>query len=202
MQLQMPVSALPAGKQKLIAAALRISARDGSSLSSLGLRELAREAGLNHNTFYRHFREPSELVQAVAESIAAQFMVGMKELRLRAARRGDATRDAVEYFLDFVKANPDVFIVGVRELHSAGSPTRTVLLRVLESIARESEEQISALGLAPGVERAALLQVALDITYYLFCHALDLLDRPRERKAIAAQMVQYIRRQFLGAMAR
>jgi len=44
------------GKRLLMEAALRLTSTS-RSLSSLGLRELAREAGLNPNTFYRHFRD-------------------------------------------------------------------------------------------------------------------------------------------------
>jgi TetR/AcrR family transcriptional regulator, fatty acid biosynthesis regulator len=193
-------SGLPAGKQKLIDAALRLSARDGTTLSSLGLRELAREAGLNHNTFYRHFRRADELGQAAAEEVAAQLMSGIKEIRRRAARRADATLGVVEYFIDFVLGSPDVFIVGARELHSIASPMRAVLLRVLEDIARESVDQISAQDLAPLLPRELLFYVSLDITNYLFDHSLDVIDRPQNRKQLTAQFVAHIRRQFFGAM--
>ena len=191
----------PAGKQKLIEAALRLAARDGITLSSLGLRELAREAGLNHNTFYRHFRDPEALGQAAAESIAAQLMSGLKDVRRRAARHADATEGAVEYFLDFVSANPDVFAVGTRELHSLASPMRGVLERVLETVAHESVGQITAQNLVPLANRELLFEVSLDITRHLFSHALDVIERPQDRQRLTVRLVQHIRRQFLGAMA-
>ena len=50
---------LAGGKLKLVQAALRLITQS-RSLTSLGLRELAREAGLNPNTFYRHFRNLDE----------------------------------------------------------------------------------------------------------------------------------------------
>ncbi len=193
--------ALPVGKQKLIAAALSLAARDGTMLSSLGLRKLAREAGLNHNTFYRHFDGPEALGQAAAEQIAAQIMSGMKRVRQRASRHADATEGAVEYFLDFVQANPEVFLVSVRELHSIDSPMRAVLQRVLETIADESVAQINAMNLVPAMPPQQLYQAALDITHYLFVHALDVIDRPQDQKQLAARFVAYIRRQFLGAIA-
>ncbi len=192
---------LPAGKQKLIDAALRLAARDGMSLSSVGLREMAREAGLNHNTFYRHFQRPEELLQAAADEVAAQIMAGMKEVRRRAARHADATVGAVEYFLDFVQANPQIFVVFARELNCIASPIRAVLLGVLNGIADESVEQINARNLVPLKDPELLFQVSLDITNYLFARSLDLIDRPKERKQLAAQLVAHIRRQFLGAIA-
>jgi len=174
------------GKQRLIAAALRLA---------------AREAGLNHNTFYRHFENAGDLVAAAAEEIAAQLMVGLKAVRQNASRHADATVGAVEYFLDFVEANPDVIVVGTRELHSLASPMRAVLQRVLETIAHESVEQITSQNLVKLESREQLFQVSLDITRYMFSHGLDLIERPQGRSEIVAKLTAHIRRQFLGSIA-
>jgi AcrR family transcriptional regulator len=173
------------GKRRLLDAALRLAGRDGVTLSSLGLRELAREAGLNHNTLYRHFRDTEELGPAVAEEVATQVMAGMKEVRRKSEKHADATLGAVKYFLDFVRDNPQVFIVGLRELHSASTPMRTILLRVLESIAQESVDQITAMDLVPGLDRDTLRRVTLDITYYMFYRSLDYIERPDDRGLIS-----------------
>lgn len=189
------------GKRRLIDAALRLAGRDGVTLSSLGTRELAREAGLNHNTLYRHFRDTGELGPAVAEEVAGRIMAGMKEVRRKSQKHADATLGAVKYFLDFVRDNPYVFVVGLRELHSASTPMRAILLRVLDSIALESTEQIVAMDLVPGLEREALRRVTLDIAYYMFYRSLDFLESPERRSVISQQMVEFIRLQFLGAMS-
>jgi TetR/AcrR family transcriptional regulator, fatty acid biosynthesis regulator len=192
---------IPDGKRRLIDAALRLAGRDGVPLSALGTRELAREAGLNHNTLYRHFRDSSELGQAVAEQVAEHIMAGMKEVRRRSQRHADATQGAVKYFLDFARDNPHFFSVGLRELHSAGTPTRAMLLRVLESMAQESVEQIVSMDLVPGVERETLHRICLDMIYYMFYRALDCIEQPQRRTQIAQQMVDFIRLQFFGAMS-
>jgi AcrR family transcriptional regulator len=190
------------GKRRLLDAALRLAGRDGVTLSSLGLRELAREAGLNHNTLYRHFRDTGELGPAVAEEVAEQLMAGMKEIRQRSAKHADATRGSVEYFLDFVKENPQAFIVGLRELHSASTPMRDILLRVLDTIALESVDQIMSMNLVRMQDRDTLFRVCLDITYYMFYRSLDFIERPKDRALIVKQMVDFIRLQFFGAIAR
>lgn len=198
---QQEVVGFPAGKQRLIEAALRLAARDGTALSAVGLREMAREADLNHNTFYRHFRNAEDLAIAAAEEISAQLMSGLKAIRKGAARHADATVGAVKYFLDFVEANPDVIAVGARELHNRASPMRPVLKWMLETIARESVEQIASQNLVKLENRELLFEVSLDITNYMFAHGLDVIDRPQDRAVIAAKMVAHIRRQFLGAIA-
>jgi TetR/AcrR family transcriptional regulator, fatty acid biosynthesis regulator len=191
----------PAGKQKLIEAALRVCARDGITLSSLGLRELAREAGLNHNTFYRHFENIEELAEAAASEIAARIMAGMKDVRARSEKHADATVGAVEYFLDFVQRSPEAFIVGLRELHGGPPRMREIFHKVVDGIARESVEQITGMNLAPGLSRETLLQTTTPIAHYMFYRARDLIDHPGERARIADEMVCFIRTQFFGALA-
>lgn len=188
------------GRRRLIQAAQRLSA-GGTSLSALGLRELAREAGLNHNTFYRHFGHIDELGQAVAEEIATRIMAGMKEVRKNAARHADANRGAAEYFLDFVRRNPEPFVIGLRELYSTSTPMRRVIQRVLEQIAAESVQQIVGMNLVPGLHEKDMLRATTAITHYMFHRSLDYLEQPQQRAEILDQIVDFTYAQFLGALA-
>lgn len=190
---------VPDGKRRLIDAAMRLAVQ-GTGFSALGIRELAREAGLNHNTFYRHFDTLEDLTQAVARNLSRHLMDGMREVRARAARHADATQGAVDYFLDFVARDPGPIVVGLRELHGGSPGIRRSLRQIVEEIAQESVEQIVDLQLAPGLSATALLQVTRPITYYMFYRALDFIDAPKRRAEIAADMVRFIRQQFLGAM--
>lgn len=198
LSLEKPVHA--EGKQRLIEAALKFCAREGITLSSLGLRELAREAELNHNTFYRHFGGLEELAQAAAEEVARQLMTGLRDVRQRAQKHVDATRGSVEYFLAFVLEHPAPFIVGLRETHSLHSPMRSVLQQVLAQIAQESADQITELDLVPGVDRPSLVQATSAITYHMFYRALDVIEQPARRRQIGEQIVYFIRTVFLGAV--
>ncbi|MGV2479949.1 UNVERIFIED_CONTAM: TetR family transcriptional regulator, partial [Salmonella enterica subsp. enterica serovar Weltevreden] len=67
-----PTPVVAQGKKLLMKAALRMSARVGS-IGSLGLRELAREAGVDPTTFYRHFKSFDELGLAVMQGLADQL---------------------------------------------------------------------------------------------------------------------------------
>ncbi|MDR3414556.1 MAG: TetR family transcriptional regulator [Nevskia sp.] len=188
------------GKQKLIDAALRLGAR-GTGLDGIGLRELAREAGLNPTTFYCHFDSMEHLAQTVAEAAAAQIMAGIQDVRAHVAKHADVTRCSVEFFLDFVVKQPDVFRVGLRELHGGSPAIRAILRRVLDQIAEESVEQIEHFDLMPGADRALLRQATGGVTYYMFYRALDCAERPQLRAALADEMVQYIRMVFTGSRA-
>ena len=188
------------GKRRLVQAALRLSAR-GASLSALGLRELAREAGLNHNTFYRHFTHIDELGQAAAEEVARQLMAGMKQVRQNAMTHPDVNLAAARYFLVFVQENPEPFIVGVREAHSVATPMRGVIQQVLRRIASESVEQITSMNLAPGIDDDALLRATSAITYHMLYRALDCIEHPEHEPVIVEEIADFIRMQFLGAAA-
>lgn len=180
---------------------MRLAAREGAILSTLGLREIAREAGLNHNTFYRHFEDLDDLGLAAAETLAAQLMRGLGKIRRDSAHHADATTGAVSFFLDFARDNSELILVGLRELHCHKSPMRKPMQRVLDDIAAESVDQILSMELVRGLGRESLGQATSAITYYMFCRALDYLERPRKRQEISAEIVAFIRAQFLGRIA-
>lgn len=188
---------MPDGKRRLIDAALRLSAK-GKSLSSLGLRELGREAGLNHNTFYRHFQNTDELGSIAAHEIARDVMLAMKEIRLNAEKHSDATVSAAKYFYDFVLQNPQLFIVCSRELHSSSNPMRATVKAVIHEISVESVDQIISLGLSPSLSNENLLKATSAITYYLFYRSLDYIENPLDREEILSETIFYIRTQFIG----
>lgn len=196
----LPVSDMADGKRRLIDAALRLAAQ-GSSLSALGLRELGREAGLNHNTFYRHFRSTDELGAAAVQEVSRDVMAAMKEIRRNAAKHADATVGAAEYFFAFVLQHPQLFIVGLRELHSTSTPMRKALQDVIRDISVESVDQIVSLNLAPGLAPDALLQATSAITHYLFYRSLDCIENPQAREQIVLEAVHFMRAQFLGMSA-
>lgn len=189
------------GRQRLIEAALRLGAREGTPLNAIGLRELAREADLNHNTFYRHFNDVEDLAQAAAQQAAQELMVGMKQVRKQSRKHADATVGAVRYFLDYVQRNPEVFIVGLRELHGGPPNIRQLFRKVLDDIALESVEQITSMKLAPGLGRDVLLMATSSITYCMFYRSIEYIEYPNERKRISTQLEKFIRMQFLGAAA-
>ncbi len=193
-------AALPDGKRRLLDAALKLAAQ-GTGFGSLGIRELAREAGLNHNTFYRHFSDLEDLARSVAQELADNFMASMKRVRAESAKHADATVGAAELILEQVRKDPAPFVVGLRELHGGSPEIRHMLRGVLEDIAQQSVEQISSMNLAPGLTEKYIYQVTRPVTYYMLYKAVECLDEPERRDRIAEEIVSFIRQQFLGAYA-
>ena len=209
--------AVAQGKRLLMEAAVRLMAHS-RSLSSLGLRELAREAGLNPNTFYRHFQSVDELGLAIIEHIAVQLRQPLRDLRRQAAasamqlpagpkvlgadiNRGRMVCEkTVQLCCHFVAQNPHAFIVGMRELHGASPMLRSALREIMEAFAEDMAEDILELQLVPGVEMAAIRRLASIISRQLFQASLDYLEQDDQRAQISAQSEEMIISLFAGAM--
>lgn len=207
------------GKRQLMAAALRLSS-SGRSLSSIGLRELAREAGLNPNTFYRHFRDVDDLGMALIEDISSQLRQPLRDLRREAAARAACceqlklpmlfgidmqrgrrvTHETVQLFFDFVDQHPTVFLIGVRELHGASPRLRQALIAVMDEFAEDMTEDIGNFKLLPAnLSAAQVRQIAYMVSHNLFGQVLDYLGQPERQAAIRALAEEQIILLFTGA---
>jgi AcrR family transcriptional regulator len=207
------------GKRQLMAAALRLSSTS-RSLSSIGLRELAREAGLNPNTFYRHFRDLDDLGMALIHDISSQLRQPLRDLRREAAARAvrssklslpmlfgidlqrgrRVTHETVQLFFDFVDQHPGVFIMGVRELHGSSPRLRQALLTVMDEFAEDMAEDIRDFKLLPAnLSEGQVRQISHMVSHNLFQQVLDYLGQPQRQAAIRALAEEQIILQFTGA---
>ncbi|MEN0108263.1 MAG: TetR family transcriptional regulator [Pseudomonas sp.] len=211
-----PKTVTAQGKRLLLDAALRLAAVS-RSLSGLGLRELAREAGLNPNTFYRHFKTVDDLGLAMIAEMAARIRQPLRDLRFEAAARagqdspptlafgvdlGRGQRvcsETVELFFEYAAQNPQAFIVGVRELHGSSKVLREALEQMMEDFAGDMAEDLGTLQLLPSLEPAAVRQVSSMISRQLFQQSLDYIEQVEQRPAICAQAQQQILMMFAGA---
>src|SRR5687768_12007524 len=101
-------------RDDLLAAALRLIGPH-RSVSSLSLREVAREAGIAPNSFYRQFRDIDELAVALID-LAGQSLrriVGAARHRAKADR--EVVRSSVEAFFEQVRADDKLLHVLLRE---------------------------------------------------------------------------------------
>ncbi len=187
------------GRQRLIQAALRIGA-SRRSLQSLGLRELAREAGLNPNTFYRHFGSLEELSQAIIDELGRDLRTNLRGIR-RTVRSpvAEATPRTVEYVFDFAARNPDAFIVAVRELHGAMPGVREALQRMIADVAQEMVEDVQFLNIGPALAEATLRDISHTVVTHVFHQTLDYIEFPGRRSQILRQTVRFIDMLFVGA---
>ena len=193
------MNTLAGGKLKLVQAALRLIT-ETRSLTSLGLRELAREAGLNPNTFYRHFRNLDEFGLQVLGYIAEDMKAGVRQLRQMADSSEQASHDTVTFVYHYFLANPAATTVAVRELHGPSPVLRRALEAQLDASAREMAEDILDRGLVPGVEAAVVHEVSHMTIRYILFRAMDYIEKPEQRERIQVETERFINRQFRGAL--
>lgn len=205
------------GRQRLMSAALQLAATT-RSLASLGLREVARTAGLNPNTFYRHFRNFDELGLAVIAELTGDLRRGLRERRLRPAAEGvrlnagadpaEALRRAqaivsasVGLVLDFVADHRQACIVGIREMHGSSAALRRAMRRVLDEMADDIAEDVLGALQLPGLPRAEVEEISRLIVRQMTFFAADYMEHPEQREAIRQQAERFILLLFWGALA-
>ncbi|MBW4934919.1 TetR family transcriptional regulator [Marinobacter sp. F4206] len=193
------MSVLTGGKLKLVQAALRLIT-ESRSLTSLGLRELAREAGLNPNTFYRHFRNLDEFGLNVLGYIAEDMKAGVRELRRTADTSEQAAHDTVSFVYHYFLANPAATTVAVRELHGPSPILRRALEAQLDASAREMAEDIIDRDLVKAVAPDTIHEISHMTIRYILFRAMDYIDQPAQRERIQLETERFINRQFRGAM--
>lgn len=214
-----PSTALAQGKRLLMEAALNLTA-NSRSLSALSLRELAREAGLNPNTFYRHFKNLDDMGMAIIEEMSGQIRQPLRDLRRRAAesvippgspptsweenapinfvRSVQVNKETVKLFFDYVESNPNAFIMGVRELHGASPTLRKALRKLMVSFAEDMADDIEMLNLLPVLERAPVFEMAETISREMFLLSMDYIEQPGNRELIAQKAENMIMTLSMG----
>ena len=116
---------VPAGRravisrEDLIAAALALLGPH-RSVSTLSLREVAREAGIAPNSFYRHFRDVDELAVALIEEAGAALRKIIGSARLRATDGTNVVRGSIEVFMEQLTSDEKFLHILMRE-GTAGS---------------------------------------------------------------------------------
>jgi AcrR family transcriptional regulator len=188
------------GRQRLIAAALRLGASK-RSLQVLGLRELAREAGLNPNTFYRHFASLEQLSQAIIDELGRDIRTNLRGIRRTVqSPLAEATPRTIEYVFDYALRNPDAFTVAVRELHGATPALREALQRMIADVAQEMVEDVQFLNITPGLHVDTLREISRVVVTQVFLQTLDYIEQPERRAQILRETVRFIDMLFAGAL--
>lgn len=85
------------------------------SVSSLSLREVAREAGIAPNSFYRHFRDIDELAIALIEQAGSALRNIIGTARQRASRERSVVQSSMEVFMEQLRLEQGYLRLLLRE---------------------------------------------------------------------------------------
>ncbi|MDX1588990.1 MAG: TetR family transcriptional regulator [Oleiphilaceae bacterium] len=209
------------GKELLINAALKLAAKRRSFLA-LGLRELGREAGLNPNTFYRHFKSLDDLGLALIERMVAQLRGPLRQQRIAAAqavidhygaenvnirtrsgtvRAQRVNRETVRLFFDFVVQNQYGFIIGLRELHGASAVMREALRKAMSDFADDMAQDLERFQLMPECDSLRVQQAAMLVVRQMFMLSMDYIEQPERRPSLQREAEDMITAIVLGYSA-
>jgi TetR/AcrR family transcriptional regulator, fatty acid biosynthesis regulator len=192
---------LAPGKRKLIEAALRLTA-GGRSFATLGLRELAREAGLNPNTFYRHFDTLDDLAREAVESISRRLRPMLRRERWLAAHDEphSVPRRACTAFFAFALDNREAFLSALAEYHGTSAALREAVRVNLHEVSAEMAEDVVQLNLMPSLSRETIEEICAQIVLQLFHLSHEFIGNAAQRDALIDYAERFIVRLFAGAV--
>ncbi len=188
-------------REDLIGAALKLVGPH-RSVSTLSLREVAREAGIAPNSFYRQFRDMDELAVALIDLAGRSLRKIIGEARQRASTDRSIVRSSIEAFMEQMRADDKLLHVLLREGTVGSDAFKQAVDRELNFF--EEELRIDLIRLA-AADRARLHEPALvakAITRLVFAMGATAMDLPPEKDPeLVEQLSQMVRMIITGSRA-
>ncbi|MFU8926768.1 HTH-type transcriptional repressor FabR [Acinetobacter puyangensis] len=173
-------------QQELFQATLNLIGSE-KSISSLSLREVAREAGIAPNSFYRHFKDVDELAIALIDRAGEVLRQIIREARLRASKNTSVIRSSIEIFLQQLDADDGNLSLLLREGYTGSASYKKAVERQLSYFQQELQEDLIRIGY---LRRKPLHRpdlVAKAITQLVFNMGAKVLDLPSDERQIVAE---------------
>ncbi len=186
-------------KEELFEAALNLIGPE-KSIASLSLREVAREAGIAPNSFYRHFKDIDELAIALIDRSGIVLRQIIRESRLQASKQNSIIRSSVEVFIQQLDTDEGNLSLLLREGFTGSKSYKEAVERQLIFFQQELQEDLIRL---ERLNRSKLFHpdlVAKAITQLVFNMGAKVIDLPHEqREEVAEQTMVMIRMILEGA---
>lgn len=186
-------------REDVIAAALKLVGPH-RSVSSLSLREVAREAGIAPNSFYRQFRDMDELAVALIDMAGASLRQIIGTARQRARGHGSVVRNSLDIFMEQLGSDDKLLHILLREGMVGSDAFKQAVDRQLnyfEDELRLDLIRLAELGNTPLHEPAL---AAKAITRLVFAVGASTIDLPRDKwPGVTEQLVVMVRMILAGA---
>lgn len=164
------------------------------SVSSLSLREVAREAGIAPNSFYRQFRDMDELAVALIERAGESLRQIIGEARQRATSDRSVVRGSVEAFMEQLRTDDRLLQILLREGTVGSDAFKQAVDRQLNFF--EEELKLDLIRLAEA-NKTGLFEPALTakaITRLVFTMGATAMDLPQDKYTeLTEQVVLMVR---------
>lgn len=186
-------------REDLIAAALKLIGPH-RSVSSLSLREVAREAGIAPNSFYRQFRDTDELAVALIDLAGQSLRKIIGEARQRVASRQSIVRSSLETFMEQLRADDKLLHVLLREGTVGSDAFKHAVDRELSFFEEELRIDLIRLAALDNITLYEPALVARSITRLVFAMGATAMDMPPEKDPqLIEQMNVMVRMILAGA---
>ena len=167
-------------REDLVAAALALLGPN-RSVSTLGLREVTREAGIAPNSFYRHFRDIDELAVTLIDRAGTSLRAVIGQARHRASTGHGVVRGSVESFFERLRADDRFLQLLLREGLAGSDAYKQAVDAQLRFFEEELCVDLVRLADAGGTPLHAPDLVARAITRLVFAVGASAMDLPPER---------------------
>jgi TetR/AcrR family transcriptional regulator, fatty acid biosynthesis regulator len=176
-------------RANLLQAALTLMG-EGRSFTSLGLREITREAGVVPNAFYRHFRNTDELGLVLVEEVGITLRRLLREARKMDVAPRDMLRRSVGAYQDYVKRNRLQFMFISSERSGGSRILRLAIRNDVTHFTNEMAQDFRMRGLFAQLPTASLQMVCGIIVMTMLAAATDILDLPPDQPLLEAEMTE------------
>jgi AcrR family transcriptional regulator len=169
---------------------------EGRSFSNIALREIARQAGIVPNAFYRHFRNTDELGLELVEEVGITLRRLLREARQVDPAKGSMLRSSVQVYQNYVKANRLQFLFIASERSGGSRILRLAIRNDVTHFTNEMAQDFRALGLYKALPTARLQTVCGLIVMTMLAAATDILDLPPDQPLLEQEMAENFVRQL------
>jgi AcrR family transcriptional regulator len=188
-------------RSDILEAALRLIGPH-RSVSSLSLREVAREAGIAPNSFYRQFRDIDELAVALIDLAGQSLRRIVGAARHRATADREVVRGSVEAFFEQVRADDKLLHVLLREGTVGSDAFKQAVDRELTFFEEELRADLVRQSARQKVTLREPALAAKAITRLAFAMGATAMDLPADRDAeLIAQLTKMVQMILVGARA-
>lgn len=189
-------------RASLLQAALALIG-EGRSFTSLGIREIAREAGMVPNAFYRHFRNTDDLGLALVEEMGITLRRLLREARQVGVAPNAMVRRSVQVYYEYVRQNRLQFLFISSERSGGSRILRLAIRTEVSHFTNEMALDFRRLGIYPEMSTSSLQMVCGLIVTTMLAAAPEILDLPPEQALLENEMtenfVQQLQVVLLGA---
>ncbi len=176
-------------RKSLVQAALSLIG-EGRSFTSLGIREIAREAGMVPNAFYRHFRNTDELGLSLVDEVGVTLRQLLRQARQPGSAETSVVRESVRVYHQYVRDNRLLFLFIASERAGGSRILRMAIRQEVRHFVDDMARDMHSMPAYQGVTVSTLQMVCSLIVNTMLATAPEILDLPQDQPAAELAMVQ------------